>query len=308
MDLKEALQLAALAWTLAVAIDVLAVGAWFDALVRKPALSHITRTGLVPLALASGLLVGFTLALGWPGAGAAGGAGRPWYQGEARQMIAPAAIAAGLLVPILALLPRWPRWIAWGILTLALALLLVRGPWFATDARPPWEGWGYFAAFIALLMVAFGAAFEPLFKEKRLWLVGLLVMWASSSLAGISVMVVFAQSVGRMFVFLAVMAGLAVLTCLLPSLRAGANGATLLLAALYAAAMGIAAFYHRSAEWPMGVAGFLMLAAAPLSAAAAWIPPLRRRPWACLVTSLGVIALLATPAMLAAMKTASELE
>jgi hypothetical protein len=75
LDLKEALQLVALAWMLAVAIDVLAVGAWFDALLRKPALSHITRTGLLPLALATGLLVGFVLSLGWPGAGGGGGGG-----------------------------------------------------------------------------------------------------------------------------------------------------------------------------------------------------------------------------------------
>jgi hypothetical protein len=223
-------------------------------------------------------------------------------------MIVPATIAAGLLVSLMTRLPRWARWIGWGILTLALMLVLVRGPWFATEARPPWEGWGYFAGFIAILMIAYAAAFEPLFSERRLWLVGLLVMWACASLAGVSVMVVFAQSVGRMFVFLAVMAGLAVMASLLPALRAGANGATLLLAALYAAAMGIASFYHRSAEWPMGVAGFLMLAAMPLAGAAAWIPPLRRRPWACLGVSLGVVALLATPAMLAAMKTASELE
>jgi hypothetical protein len=298
----EALNAWALAWGFVAAWVVLAIGVGLDLGLRKEPVSRAVRAAWVVAAVGAGIVVAYYLNSGWSG----GKGERAWWEGEARQMLAPAAALATLLVLLMRGLPQVARWVVWAVLAVGMTLLVVRGPWMGTESRPAWEGWATFAGGLLGLLALYAAALAPSTgeREAKLWLVPLGVLWVASSAAGICVMLAFDMVAGRMFVYLAVMAGVAIVAGIWRRLRDGAAWAGLLLAAVYAAAWTSAAFFDSNNDWVLSKAAMGLLAAAPAAGGLAWIPALRRRPWACVTVAVGLAILLVVPALVMAGKAA----
>jgi len=143
---------------------------------------------------------------------------------------------------------------------------------------------------------------------EKLWLVPAGVMWVASSAAGVSVMLAFDMAAGRMFVYLAVMAGVAIVAGIWKRWREAATWAGVLIAAVYGGAWVSAAFFDRGVEWALPQAAMGMLAAGPVAAAVAWVPLLRKRPWVCVGVAMGVAVLLVAPAVIVAANAAKSME
>ena len=304
MNISEVLNLWAIGWGFGAAVAVLLLGAAMELGGKESSVARAARNLVVPAAVGLGIVVAYALTAGWSG----GKGERPWWQGEARQMLIVAAAVSALLVGIMCQVRGWAKWVLWVVLGIAMMLVVVRGPWMGMA----WEGWAGLAACVPALFLVYGMALAGVIRGgtsvERLWLVPLGVMWVTTAAAGVSVMPVFDMAAGQMFVYLAVMAGLAIVAGIWKRWRASAAWAGVLIAAVYAGAWTSAAFFDRGADWALPQAALGLLAAGPVGTAVSWVPGLRRRPWLCVFLAMGLAAMLVAPAVIVAANAARSIE
>ncbi len=240
---------------------------------------------LVPLALGVGFAAHYAAAFDFP----KGEDGRPWYLDQMWKMPVVAAMLAAVLVALARIVPKWI-----GLVPLALAiacttLLCVRGPWVANPDFPAWQHWPLYAAGLAGGLILYFACAWPVWRDPRLWAVGLLPLWAGLSGAAVTFLTTFEQRLGRMLVLAAILAGMAGVMAIFSRMRSFVGAAVAFLAVVLGTVTSVGCFYNLSyAEPPIVPRAIFLLVCAPLAMGIAWIPALRRRPWACAILATAI--------------------
>ncbi len=300
MDIASAVNLSAQITALCVALGVLILGCVAEVLCWRRSWWKRSRGTVMPLALAAGFVAGYWIMAPFP----KGSPERPWYNDEAWKLVVVAVLMSGPLLALARVSPKWLSIPLMLILAAALTLLIVRGPWAVSKDRPDWPVWvnwriyaGSLAVGLCLYLVAIPPAGEGgRAAEMRIRLVGPVVMWACTSAAGVIVMMTFDLKLGRMFVMLAVLAGLEAVATLPRFSRAIAGGAGAFLAVMYASLLTLTAYYSQGGDWPLVRSAIILLGCAPLAAAVAWVPALQRRPWLCALIAFMLAGALLAPA------------
>jgi hypothetical protein len=280
MDFAELLNVKALAAGGACAAGSLAGAVFLEFTLGKRESWKRVAAALVPLSLGAGFVVHHAVAFPFP----KGTWDRPWYLDEIWKMTVVAGMIAAALVAIARVLPRWADWIPLVVLAMATALICVRGPWVANEAKPAWESWQSFALGIGGCLLAYFACAWPIWRDPRNWGAGIIPLWISLSATAVVFLSTFEQRIGRILVMGAILAGMAGVLAAIPRMRPMAGAAIPFLAALLAAAAGIGAYYDLSpafAEPPIVPRALYWLACAPLGMGISWLPMLRKKPWAC---------------------------
>jgi hypothetical protein len=240
---------------------------------------------LVPLALGAGFVAHHAAAFEFPKSAD----GRPWYLDQMWKMPVIAAMLAAVLLAIARILPQWISLIPLGLAIAGATLLCVRGPWVANEAFPAWEHWPLYAAGLAGGLVAYFACAWPVWRDPRLWAVGILSIWAGLSGTAVAFLTTFEQRLGRMLVLAAILAGIAAAAGILPRMRSLVGAAVPFLAVVLGTVLCVGCFYDLSyPEPPMVARAVFLLACAPLGMGIAWIPALRRRPWTCAILAVAL--------------------
>jgi hypothetical protein len=285
VDIISLLNVKALAAALTVTLGLLGIGGLIGRRVGNSAHWPMAGGAVMPVALAAGFLAGYAMQFPFP----QGNADRPWYLDEAWKMASVVALGTGILLAVAHMVPK-PLSVAVVVLLLAgVASISVRGPWLATEQRPAWEAYAPLAGALLVSMIAYILCLWPTWWDPRLWILGPLVMWACLAVAGVLVMTWVDQRLGRLLVMLAVLAGLAGVSGMPRPMRAIAAGAGPFLSVMFSVLVMLAYFYCQQNEVPaLSNEVWLLLACAPLGAAVAWVPALRRRPWLCVLVAIGV--------------------
>lgn len=290
MDFAELLNVKALATGGACAAGGLSV-AIVSEFTKRKSLQWLAPA-LIPLALGAGFVAHHAMAFPFP----KGTEDRPWYLDEIWKMTVVAGMVAAVLVAIARILPKWADWIPLVLVAAATTLLCVCGPWVANNLKPAWEYWTGFALGISGCLLAYFAAAWPIWRDPRNWAVGIVPLWICLSATAVVFLSIVEQSVGRILVMGAILAGMTGVMALIPRMRPALGAAIPFLATVLVAAAGVGIFYDLNfPEPPIVRRALFWLACAPLGMAISWLPMLRKKPWACAALASAItLALAAT--------------
>jgi hypothetical protein len=300
MDPKPIILMAAVA--LAAAFVLLLAGG----LAIRPGgpLAGRLRRAVTPLALAAAFVAGYVTQFSFPHAKG----DRPWYADEAWTTAVVVVLLAGPLIALARTLPKAAALAVLAALAAGATFLTVRGPWLVPAERV-WDGWPLFTASLAAALVLYVLAALPAGVDRGLWLAGPLVLWICTAAAAVVTLGWVDQRLGKMLIILAVLAGAAGVSGLWPRLRDLPTGAGVTLAVIFAPIMTLVAFYNEGFDGPiLPRAALLLLAAAPLALAVAWVPALRRRPVAGTLAAAGLALAAVLPGVVLALRNAPALE
>ena len=261
--------------TLGAALTILLMGAL---LLRGPRLSN-WRAALMPLALGSGFAVGYVILFDLPKSVA----DLPWKMSLFIAALAGVFLAAARVTP--------------KVVAAAIAAALIAGATWLLVRKSWGDDWPYCSAALITGLVLYLFCLLPVAYHEEMWLMGPVIMWICFTAASGPTLTGIDQTLGRMLILLACLAGLAAVAGIFPPLRLAAANSGPFLSIMYASILLLALIYNPGfPESPtIPLKAFILLACGPLPAAISWLPVSRKHPWWCLLAATIIAAAFVIP-------------